>query len=394
MNTKEHLKLEDRVKIQSLIDSRYCRSLRHLAFEVGCDRSTIYREIKRNSYTKHGLVEIYKHDSNHVECGIRHHFPYVCNGCTKQRCTKRKIIYDAYQADLYAKQDLHESRRHPMITTGELKTLDEKVSHRILSGQSLYHVKQTDKTIKQCESTIRRYINYGYLTARTIDLPRTVRFKAKPEYDYKRKRVNVALLNGRMYSDFVKRMSDKKKHVVLQIDTVFGKKTDKICILTVFEPISRFQWGYIIKQTAAQVNCSLRKLMLELKIACGGKLFFDTVLMDNGPEFEQVPLLEFDENGVLNFQSYFCDPYRSGQKGGCEKNHEFIRYMYKKGESISSLTQEKLDNLFSQINSLKRRSLQGKSSYEIFVELYGYIITEIIGIVEIKPKEISFKKHK
>ena len=392
MATKEHLKLEERVKIQSLIDSRYCRSLSRLAEEIGCNRSTIYREIKNNSFVKNGIIESVKHDPNHIECGIRKHFPYVCNGCTKEHCTKRKYFYDAYQADLYSKQDLHESRRHPMITTKALKELDTKVSERVLSGQSLYHIKETDRTIKQCQSTIRRYINSGYLTARTIDLPRTVRFKAKPEYDYKRKRVNVALLNGRMYSDYIKKINDGNNHVVLQIDTVFGKKTDKTCILTVFETKSRFQWGYVINQTAAQVNGCIRKLMKDLKNACGGKLFFDIILMDNGPEFEQVPLLEFDENGVLNFQSYFCDPYRSGQKGGCERNHEFIRYAYRKGESISSLSQGKLDNLFSQINSLKRRSLQGKSSYDVFVELYGYIIAEIIGIIEIKPKEISFKK--
>jgi len=392
MATKEHLRLEERVKIQSLIDSRYCRSLARLAEEVGCNRSTIYREIKNNSYIKNGVIEIVQHDKDHIECGIRKHFPYVCNGCTKERCVKRKFFYDAYQADLYSKQDLHESRRHPMITTKSLKELDTKISDRVLSGQSLYHIKETDKTIKQCESTIRRYINNGYLTARTIDLPRTVRFKAKPEYDYKRKRVNVALLNGRMYSDFIAKMKDGNNHIVLQIDTVFGKKTDKTCILTVFETKSRFQWGYVIKQTCAQVNGCIRKMMKDLKNACGGKLFFDIILMDNGPEFEQVPLLEFDQDGVLNFQSYFCDPYRSGQKGGCERNHEFIRYVYRKGESISSLDQGKLDNLFSQINSLKRRSLQGKSSYEVFAELYGYIIAEIIGIVEINPKNTKFKK--
>lgn len=393
MATKEHLKLEERVRIQALIDSRFCRSLSNLAKEVGCDRSTIYREIKRNCVIQKGIIENFKHNFDHIECGIRKHFPYVCNGCTKEHCTKRKFFYDAYQADLYSKQDLHESRRHPMITTKGLKELDAKVSERVLSGQSLYHIKETDKSIKQSQSTIRRYINNGYLLARTIDLPRTVRFKAKPEYDYKRKRVNVALLNGRMYSDYTKRINDGKNHVVLQIDTVFGKKTDKTCILTLFETKSRLQWGYVIAKTSTQVNDRIEKLMNDLKKACGGNLFFDTILMDNGPEFEQVPLLEFDENGILNFRSYFCDPYRSGQKGGCERNHEFIRYMYKKGESISCLNQEKLDNLFSQINSLKRRSLQGKSSLELFAELYGYIIAEIIGIVEINSKEISFKKN-
>jgi len=120
----------------------------------------------------------------------------------------------------------------------------------------------------------------------------------------------------------------------------------------------------------------------------------DVILLDNGIEFQQLPKLEIDENGVVNFRAFYCHPYRSGQKGGCERNHEFIRYMYKKGESIASLTQDKLNDLFSQINSLKRKSLRGYSSYELFVKTYGYIIAEILHIWEVKSKEISFKKKK
>jgi len=391
MANKEHLTLKERAKIQSLIETNPRLTLIKLAKEISCSPSTIYREIKNNSIVKFGVIEYFQHDREHIDCLIRKYFPYVCNGCTKQHCTKRKIFYDAYEADIQSKEDLHESRRHPLITTKALKELDERVSHRVLSGQSLYHIVKTDKRIKQCEATIRRYINNGYLTARTIDLPRTVRLKTKPEYDYKRKRVNVTLLNGRMYCDFIQRMKDNN-HVVLEIDTVFGKKNDKQCILTIYERRSKFQWGYLINKTTAQVNNALKSMMDDLKNACNGMLFFDTILMDNGLEFEQVPLLEFDENGTLNFQSYFCDPYRSGQKGGCERNHEFIRYVYRKGESIAHITTEKLRNLFSNINSLKRKSLNGKSSFEVFTELYGYVITEIIGINEINSKDTKLKK--
>lgn len=393
MANREHFNLYDRVLIQFEIDHNPRSTLSTSAKKVGCNRSSIYREILINSSVKLGKLEYFVHDKEHICCTIQKHFPYVCNSCSKQNCTKRKRYYDAYEADIYSKEDLHENRLVPRLTTSKLHALDDKVSSRVLNGQSLYHILSTDKSILCSESSLRRYINRGYLSCRAIDLPRTVRFASKKVYDYHRKRVDVALLKGRMYQDFV-RLIRNEHHVVIEIDTVFGKKTDNNCILTFYERVSKFQWGQLIKQTSAATNGSITSLITSLKQACNNELFFDVMLMDNGVEFQEVPRLEFNENGVLNFRAFYCDPYRSGQKGGCERNHEFIRYMYKKGESIASLTQDKLDNLFSQINSLKRRSLGGCSSYELFVKTYNYIIAEILHIREIKPKEITFKKKK
>lgn len=387
---KTHLTFENRVKIQFEIDNNPRCSLASLSKIVNCNRSTLYREIKNNCTYEKGKFRLFRH-SLELECEILKHFPYVCNGCTHKNCIKDHYFYNAYQAENSSKEYLHNARRHPYISTSELKKVDETISPRVCKGQSLYHI-LTTSNLSVSESTLRRYITKGYMTCRDIDLPRKVRFTPQKQYRRNRKRIEIALLCGRMYTDFLNILQTNP--VVLEIDTVFGKIDDEKCILTLYERKSKLQWGYLIKQTKAQVNSAIEKLMERLKEACNGNLFFNVILMDNGSEFEDVPKLELDDDGVLNFRSFFCDPYCSGQKGGCERNHEFIRYMYKKGESIATLTPEKLNNLFSQINSIKRRSLNGRSSYEVFIESYGYHIIEIIGIFEVKPKEISFKKIK
>ncbi len=86
----------------------------------------------------------------------------------------------------------------------------------------------------------------------------------------------------------------------------------------------------------------------------GAKSFYEllqVLLTDNRLEFNA--LHEIEEIKGLDFNSkvFFCNPYCSFQKGGCERNHEFIRYVYPKGTSFDELTQENISLLFSNINS-------------------------------------------
>jgi len=54
------------------------------------------------------------------------------------------------------------------------------------------------------------------------------------------------------------------------------------------------------------------------------------------------------------------------QKPHGENNHEFIRDIILKKKSMSNLTQDKLDLMFSHINSVPRKSLGVKTLYEAF----------------------------
>ncbi len=88
---------------------------------------------------------------------------------------------------------------------------------------------------------------------------------------------------------------------------------------------------------------------------------------------------------------FFCDPYCSSQKAACERNHEFIRYVLPKGVSFETLTQRKLDLIFSNINSTPRRSIGGITPYALMKQAFGVELLDKLNIVEIKAYEVYLK---
>jgi len=391
----KHLGFRERILIQTEIDHNYSSSLSSIAKLIGFDASTVFRELKGNAQVYKSSQESFQHSTS-LACSLLSKFPFCCNLCKHiHRCSRRIVRYDAYEAEAGSKNESRIAHQHPRCSTKELQRLNQVISPRVLLGQSLYHIKTTDSSITKSESTIRRYIGHAYLMARNIDLPRTVQHKlvGKKIYDHHRKRVDVAILRNRLYEDFKAHLAIYPSSVILELDTVFGSRGDHKCLFTLFERKSRFQWAYLVNQSQDSINFHLRKMMEQLLEETNG-LFFDTIIVDNGSEFEGIPLLEFDEFAVFRFRSFFCNPYNSGQKGGCERNHEFIRYVYKKGASIEGLSQDSINELCSQFNSLRRKSLNGFSSYQVFTKLYGALTPKVLGIEGIDPSKIILRRKK
>jgi len=59
------------------------------------------------------------------------------------------------------------------------------------------------------------------------------------------------------------------------------------------------------------------------------------------------------------------------------------------GQSWSNLTQDKIDLMFSHINSTPRESLGGKTPYEIFTFIYGRKLADKLNIQEITKDEVN-----
>ena len=221
-------------------------------------------------------------------------------------------------------------------------------------------------------------------------MPRTVQRKSNDIIIEKRQRVDVSLLNGRMYEDYLIFNKQYPNSKQIQIDTIIGKRNDKKAILTIFEPCSKLQVGIIVNRTSESVNNAILKLLNDFN-DIGVKLC-DAIITDNGNEFQGLPSIETDEYGVYRFKLFYCDPYASYQKGGCERNHEFFRYIKRKGISLDSLTQFEVDEIFSNINSYKRRSLNGLTPYEVFKARYGLKTLEVLRVRFIEPLNIILKR--
>lgn len=149
--------------------------------------------------------------------------------------------------------------------------------------------------------------------------------------------------------------------------------------------------GVYSSQSSNSINVCIRKILHTLQQRYH-TIFFDCILTDNGSEFKSLHHEEQEEeSGELFFKLFFCDPYSSFQKGGCERNHELLRYVYQKKKTLDTLTQEEVSEAFSHMNSLRRKTLKGRSSYQAFTKKFK-IDPIIFGISKVAPEDIKLKK--
>ena len=90
-------------------------------------------------------------------------------------------------------------------------------------------------------------------------------------------------------------------------------------------------------------------------------------------------------------KALFARPYCSTDKAGCERNHEFYRYVCPKGYSFDKFTQETVNGVFSNINSYIRESLKWKSPCQIVTETLGDAFLKGTGLTMISPKDVVLR---
>ena len=209
MAKHKHLTLDERYKIQNMLDSK--ESFSSIAKHLGRDRSTISKEVRNHiSFKQSGCMGRPFNDCIHRTtcdrydcpkgcpgckgrlCGscIRHcskyekeickrhtSKPYVCNGCSNRpRCSIEKRIYSALAADQEYKLTIKECRKGSVISEEEALILDDKKHESI-------------KIDKKCRI-------------------------------------------GRTYEDFKTYLTDNPGASIVEMDTVIGAQGGK-CLLTI-----------------------------------------------------------------------------------------------------------------------------------------------------------------
>ena len=115
---------------------------------------------------------------------------------------------------------------------------------------------------------------------------------------------------------------------------------------------------------------------------------FDTILTDRGSEFGDPAALETGINGMERTSVYYCDPMRSGQKGGVENVHIMLRMVLPKGTDADFLTQWDVNRIVNHINSTPRESLSGKTPYAAALEVYGEEVLKTLQLRPVEPDEV------
>lgn len=121
------------------------------------------------------------------------------------------------------------------------------------------------------------------------------------------------------------------------------------------------------------------------------KKIFTINLTDNGVEFSYFYQIEINEDGEKICSTFFTNPYKATDKAECERLHELVRYFLPKGKSLDLLTQEMIDEMFSNINSYIRKSIGDKTPYDLVKKKFGKEFLNKIGIKRIANKKVRLR---
>jgi IS30 family transposase len=237
------------------------------------------------------------------------------------------------------------------------------------------------------KSSVYRHLKKGYLSVAAIDFPRVVKFR--PRKKKPSEFVPKALKVGRTYDDFLAFTEGNGITAWVEMDTVIGNIGGKV-VLTLNFTLCNFMAGLLLNDKSA-AEASEKLIALKKRFTDAGLYFGDIlplILTDNGGEFSDVYTIEQNLDGQKETDLFFCDPMQSCQKPKVEKNHTLFRDIVPKGQSFDHFTQNTVNLIFSHVNSVKRKILNGKTPYEMFAFTYGEKISEIFGIKPIPAKQV------
>lgn len=423
-NYQKHFSLDDRIKIQKIITEHRDENgkLTILLKDIGNmmlnDPSTISKEVKlhkiyvpRKEYESlschNAICENYTsctkaayindfgapcyrkklgkcinncQDFKEYICPNLRKFPWVCNGCPKVKgCRLNKYFYYSDQANKDYKQKLVSTREGINLTADEFKVLNHIVSSYVKSGQPIYHIfASNDLPVSQ--RTVYNYFEQGLLDAKNIDLRRKVSYKKRYQHNTN-KTILKKIKQGRTYEDYQEYIKLNPDASIVEMDTVISATGSNKVLLTFHFVKYHFQLAYILNSKEvvniiACVNDLCNRIGIE-----HFKEMFEVILTDNGPEFSDPESIEFEpDTGELRCRVFYCHPYASREKGHCEKNHEYIRYILPKGTVFDFLTQDMCDLMMSHINSTKRPSVKG-TPYDFMALAFG---KEVLNLLKIK----------
>jgi len=230
--------------------------------------------------------------------------------------------------------------------------------------------------------SIYQYIELGLLTGRNIGLKRKVKFKARK--CHKSQTTDRQVFSGRLYSDF---QQLPPTHVV-EMDTVKSSRDSKKCILTFYFRDEKLFLAYLLNRCT---KGAVRAVFDRLEARLGTETFrilFETLLTDRGGEFGDPQALETGMDSCQRTAIYYCDPMRSGQKGGIENVHTKLREILPKGTSFEYLTQWDLNLIVNNIDSVPRQSLLGLTPYQVTKENFGMDALSALQLKPVDPEKI------
>ncbi|MBQ0138048.1 MAG: IS30 family transposase [Kurthia sp.] len=363
-----HLTEENRKTIASGI--AHNKTLRELANEIGCDPTTISKEVKKNRI----ISKEAKGTGKKFLCKKLEKWPFVCVDCThKYRdCLLTQLKYVAQIAQKKYEYRLHETRKGLNLTKEEHELINVSLKTGKAEKKSIYNIVHEAK-LPVSVSTIYRYIEEKKVDFTKMDLPYAVTYKKRKsqnkKYEYPNNKIDRS---NRTYIDYLSYKKHRINEMTVQMDFLGSIKTDSKSILTLIIPELHFVFLFTIENKNAKRVVDTFNWIQNLIGIDSFKEIFPSILTDRDPSFSDIEGIEFDpETGELRTKLFFCDAFRSNQKASVENMNKQIRKFFPKGKSVDNFTQSQINLIAKTINETPLHSLDGATPREAFSLIFG-----------------------
>ena len=357
---QKHLTLEDRKYIEKSLNAG-C-SFKDIARYLCKDPTTISKEIRL-----HRLSDWYHKgcfNNAHNFCVHRYHCKKV-NACGKIilcgiKCTTCPTCNQTCPD--FVKERCNRLDKAPYVCNGCPKA----INHCTIAHKYRYDAIFADRKYKECLSQSRAGINM-----------------TRHELHQKDMVITPLIFQGQSPYQII----TNHPELDMSVRTLYSY-LDK-GILTFFLTREKLFLAFIMNRcTKGAVKLVFNKLEHQLG-TYDFLTLFNTILTDRGSEFGDPESLENGINGIMRSSIYYCDPMRSGQKGGIEQAHTMLRMILPKKTSFEYLTQWDLRTIVDHINSTPRESLGGRTPYDVALENYGIDILKALQLRPIPPDEVN-----
>lgn len=298
----------DRCQISAMLKSKI--SIPEIAKELGFNKSTIYREVKRNT----GYISTSFYPG---------YFAQIAQAKTNERS---------------------KSRKKPLLLKGELKHwIESKIkdhwSPELIAGR--YRIEKRKSLSYQ---TIYRHVG------------RNSHLKPYLKYVYKRgcgRQHQREIRSQTLLSIHQRPISanNRSRYGHWERDGMYGLNRNQLLVCQ--ERKSRYVKLAIMETTKAEeTNLLTQKLLKTEKVL--------SITNDNGTEFRRPE--------TSNYPIYYCDPFSPNQRGSVENVIGTLRNKIKRSTDIKAFTDVDLNAIENWINKRPRKMFNYRTPYEVYLK--------------------------
>ena len=322
-STYSHIDLDERRKIARWRMAGL--SVEMIAEKLGRHRSTIFREIKRNTFTDKLTPEL-----NGYYCVTAHEI--ACERRTKLRKLAR------------------------------FAGVRQSVIDRIIHGWSPQQIAGRMRLERHPVSVSHETI---YKFAYSADGQAIKLWRHLPEHRARRRPRNARRKHGQRFSpdlNILRRpdiVADRKQFGHWECDLIqFRKKFGKANVTSLVERVSRF--AIFLRNNDRQSRPVMNGLIQALQAL--PHLARRSITFDRGTEFTDWPYLQ----AGIGTQTWFCDPQSPWQKGTVENTNGRARKWLSREVDPLSISDADLIEICNRLNSTPRKCLGYKTPAEVF----------------------------